>query len=357
MECLPHALEDSAADLVAGGKGIQDPARFVDGHVPGDLDVTERCVHLDFDKVGAETHAASPFRARRRCRRRDPDVGAAGEALFGDLPPEVACRLDHGVAGHRGCPASRLAHGVRAPVRVTPYDVDLREGYAEFLGRDQSHRRLRPRPDVGDPDEEGIALRGIDPEDRAARPDAGAEHHEGESGPALDGSGIGPRGGLPTRAPVEEVGARPDALVEGVVREPHLVGGTLHVRQREFDRIDADPVGDVVHHRLQREVALGVGGCPEVAGYHPVRVDGPDRPLHIRASVRVEPADPPRAPEVGTHPAQGIEPDRRHGAVAPDAHPEVLDGVPAAVRAQPVVLSREFEEDGCVRFPGEHRGD
>ena len=105
----------------------------------------------------------------------------------------------------------------------------------------------------------------IDPHHGAARAEAGAEHHEGEAGAALERAFV--RAGLdpPPGLPVELFRSGGDDLFQRIVGELHFPGGPAHVPEREIHRVDAHFVGDVVHDRLDAIDAMGVGRSAEIA--------------------------------------------------------------------------------------------
>ena len=324
----------------------------------GDARAAELGVDLDLDEVRAERAAHFPLHRRVRRRRRDQHVVAFRQPLLGDLLLQIARRFDDGVAGHDRGAAAGLADRVGAAIGVAPDHLQLRQRHAQFLGGNQPHRRLRAAADVGDADVHGVLALRINPDDRAAAAEAGAERHERHARSALDGTGVRPRLRLPARLPLERLGAAADALVEGVGGVRRLVTSLpRHVLQDELDRIHLQLRGDVVHHRLDAEEALRELGAAEISRHRSVRVDRRDRRLDVRALIQLDAGDVAGVLAVRPHPAVAAHLNRLQRAVALHAHLVVLRRRPAPVHADEVFLARQLQLHRRAGVLRQHRGD
>ena len=162
---------------------------------------------------------------------------------------------------------------------------------------------------------------------------------------------------MPPLLPLERLDAAMEALLERVGGVGDLVAEfPRHVLENEVDRVHLQIGSDLVHHRLDAEVALRIFGAAEISGYRFVGVHGMDDRLDVLALIDFDAADRARVLPIRAHAAVPAQLDRLEHAVGADAHLVVLRRGPAPVHADEVVFPREFQLHGRAGFPGEQGG-
>src|SRR5262245_9111196 len=126
VERHPNTHDGAAFDLAPCCKRIHDPPTIMNREIFEDTHGAEIRIHLDFHEMSSEGRTYFTVQRRIRRGRSDEYVLTRRQSFLCDLPLECVGGLSHGISRLDRGAAARFSDGVRAAVRIAPYEFNLR---------------------------------------------------------------------------------------------------------------------------------------------------------------------------------------------------------------------------------------